>query len=116
MSGPPRVFASDNWSGAHPEVVEAVIRANEGHAPAYGDDPWTERAVELFQRHFGPPARTFFVFNGTGANVIALRALTRILTSPKLAGLTITELNPDHAAAVPGSLERFAAAVGERLA
>jgi arginase len=46
----------------------------------------------------------------------ALRALARLLTSPKLAGLTITELNPDHAAAVPGSLERFAAAVGERLA
>jgi arginase len=46
----------------------------------------------------------------------ALRALARLLTSPKLAALTITELNPHHAAAVPGSLERFAAAVGERLA
>jgi arginase len=46
----------------------------------------------------------------------ALRALARLVTSPKLAGLTITELNPHHAAAVPGSLERFAAAVGERLA
>jgi len=46
----------------------------------------------------------------------AMRALARLLASPKLAGLTITELNPDHAAAVPGSLERFAAAVGERLA
>jgi arginase len=46
----------------------------------------------------------------------ALRALARLVSSPKLAGLTITELNPHHAAAVPGSLERFAAAVGERLA
>jgi arginase family enzyme len=45
----------------------------------------------------------------------AMRALARLLASPKLAGLTITELNPDHAAAVPGSLERFATAVGERL-
>jgi arginase len=45
----------------------------------------------------------------------AMRALARVLASPKLAGLTITELNPDHAAAVPGSLERFAKAVAQRL-
>jgi arginase len=46
----------------------------------------------------------------------ALRALHRLLASPRLAGLTITELNPDHAAAVPGSLERFASAVARSLA
>jgi len=73
----PRGFASDNWSGAHPEVIEAVQLANEGHAPAYGDDPWTERARDRFREHFGPDAHTFLVFNGTAANVVALRALTR---------------------------------------
>lgn len=77
MSAAPRVFASDNWSGAHPEVIEAVVAANQGHAPAYGDDAWTERASELIRRHFGAEAEPFFAFNGTGANVVALRALTR---------------------------------------
>lgn len=77
MSDPaPRGFASDNCSGAHPDVLEAVAAANQGHAPAYGDDPWTERARSRFGEHFGPDARVFLVFNGTAANVVALRALT----------------------------------------
>ncbi|HOX48818.1 MAG TPA: beta-eliminating lyase-related protein [Spirochaetales bacterium] len=67
-----RSFASDNNSGASPEIVRAVAAANEGHAVGYGDDPWTERARSLFKREFGPEAEAFFVLNGTGANVLAL--------------------------------------------
>lgn len=70
-------FASDNHAGAHPAVLEALTAANEGRAGAYGNDPWTERAEELFRHHFGPDARAFPVFNGSGANVAALDALTR---------------------------------------
>lgn len=72
-----RGFASDNFAGAHPEVLEAVARANAGHCPAYGEDPSTEELAERVREHFGADAQVFPVFNGTGANVIALRALAR---------------------------------------
>lgn len=65
-------FASDNHSGAHPAVLEAMVRANAGYAPAYGADAWTEKARALFKIHFGAEASVFPVFNGTGANVVAL--------------------------------------------
>jgi threonine aldolase len=71
-----RGFASDNHAGVHPEVIEAIVAANDGHAAAYGADPWTARAQERFREHFGPAARAFPVFNGTAANVLCLEALT----------------------------------------
>ena len=63
-----RSFASDNNSGVHPLVMEAVIKANEDHAIGYGDDPWTAAAVAKIKSIFGGEASPFFVFNGTGAN------------------------------------------------
>lgn len=72
-----RMFASDNASGAHPAVLDAIRVANEGHAHAYGEDVWTRAAEAVVQRHFGEEARAFFVFNGTGANVSALAAVMR---------------------------------------
>ena len=73
---PGRGFGSDNHAGVHPEILAAVAAANRGHAGAYGADPWTERAEAVFRRHFGPDARAFCVFNGSGANVSAIDALT----------------------------------------
>jgi threonine aldolase len=70
-------FASDNYAGALPEVLEAISAANRGHAPAYGNDEWTAALGKRFRDAFGPEARGFPVFNGTGANVVSLRALTR---------------------------------------
>lgn len=70
-------FASDNYAGAHPEVLAAIADANDGHAVPYGADPWTARAEELLREHFGEQAVSFLVFNGSGANVLALRALCR---------------------------------------
>ncbi len=70
-----RFFASDNTAGAHPAVLEAIARANRGHAPAYGDDPLTARAVERFREHLGPDVAVFFVFGGTAANVLGLQAV-----------------------------------------
>lgn len=69
-------FASDNYSGVHPAVLEAVALANEGRAPAYGRDPWTARLQDVVRRQFGEQAEAFPVFNGTGANVVALQAMT----------------------------------------
>lgn len=69
-------FASDNYSGAHPAVLEAVVAANSGRQPAYGRDTSTARLQETFRRHFGEQAEAFPVFNGTGANVVALAAMT----------------------------------------
>ncbi len=71
---PSRGFASDNWAGAHPEVLAAVMAANVGHQVAYGDDPYTASAQARFREHFGDGAETHFVFNGTGANVLGLES------------------------------------------
>lgn len=70
----PRGFASDNYSGTHPEVLQALAAANIGHAPAYGDDPWTERFAAIARDLFGSDTEVFPVFNGTGANVVSLQA------------------------------------------
>jgi threonine aldolase len=74
---PSRSFASDNNAVVHPEVLEAIRRANEGHVVGYGDDPYTESAVAKFRQHFGHEVAVFFVFNGTAANVLSLQALAR---------------------------------------
>jgi threonine aldolase len=77
MSAPWRGFASDNYAGIHPEVLDAITRVNAGHAVAYGDDDETERLCDLVRDHFGPQAEVFPVFNGTGANVVALQSMCR---------------------------------------
>jgi threonine aldolase len=78
---PARSFASDNNAGVHPEILEAIARANQGHVVAYGDDPYTRSAIKRFEEHFGPGIAVFFTFNGTGANVLSLQALTRSFQS-----------------------------------
>jgi threonine aldolase len=70
-------FASDNYAGAHPEVLAAITAANEGHAVSYGADPWTQRAQEALRTHLGPDTVALLVFNGSGANVLALRCACR---------------------------------------
>jgi len=72
-----RSFASDNNAGVHPRVMAAIAAANDGHVIAYGDDPYTARAVEKFHEHLGKGAEVFFVFGGTGANVLGLKAMTQ---------------------------------------
>jgi threonine aldolase len=72
-----RSFASDNNAGVHPEVLDAIARANQGHVMAYGADTYTRSAVAKFEEHFGDDIDVFFTFNGTGANVLGLQALTR---------------------------------------
>lgn len=76
-----RSFASDNNSGVHPSVMDAVLKANDNHAVGYGDDPWTTGATAKIKEIFGENATPYFVFNGTGANSVALQAITRSFNS-----------------------------------
>jgi threonine aldolase len=70
-------FASDNNSGIHNSVIDFIIKANQGHSIGYGDDNWTKNAEELFKSAFGNESESFFVFNGTGSNIISLQLITR---------------------------------------
>lgn len=72
-----RGFASDNNAGAHPEVLHAIASINRGHVVGYGDDPHTRSAARRFTEQFGAGAEFFPVFNGTAANVLCLKALTK---------------------------------------
>ena len=76
-SAPWRGFASDNYAGIHPEVLDAITAVNAGHQVAYGDDDVTAALTAAMREHFGPAAEVFPVFNGTGANVVALQAMTK---------------------------------------
>ena len=70
-------FASDNNSGVHPAIFKAMEKANRGHVVGYGNDEYTQKAIQLFRERFGDDTEVFFVFNGTGANVLGLSTVTQ---------------------------------------
>jgi threonine aldolase len=70
-------FASDNYAGVLPEVMDALAAANSDHARSYGADRCTERVTNLFRKMFGDVNDVLFVFNGTGANVLSISAAAR---------------------------------------
>ncbi|HEV7837495.1 MAG TPA: low specificity L-threonine aldolase [Gemmatimonadaceae bacterium] len=72
-----RAFASDNWAGVHPEVLEAMTAANVGHVPSYGADPYTHDAVSRIGSELGGEPEVFLVFSGTAANVLCLQSMVR---------------------------------------
>jgi threonine aldolase len=69
-------FASDNYAGVHPQIMNALMNANHGHAPSYGADEFTQRAIQKFKDFFGNDIEVSLVYNGTGANILGLQALT----------------------------------------
>jgi threonine aldolase len=69
-------FASDNHSGVHPAILKAIIAANNGYVIAYGDDDYTAHAVKKVKDHFGKDSIVYFVYNGTAANIIGIKAVT----------------------------------------
>lgn len=79
MSNPEirRGFASDNNSGVHPAVMKELLRVNRGHVVGYGDDPFTETARELIRKELGDETEVYFVFTGTGANVLGLAGVMK---------------------------------------
>ncbi|MBX3088305.1 MAG: low specificity L-threonine aldolase [Cryobacterium sp.] len=70
-----RGFASDNYAGIQPEVLQAISEANGGHQIAYGGDVYTQRLQSRAKEIFGNQAEIYPVFNGTGANVTGLTAM-----------------------------------------
>lgn len=72
-----RGFGSDNFSGVLPEVFNALKEAAYGHQHSYGEDIYTAKAIGDFQKIFGENTEIFFVYNGTGANIVGLSALVR---------------------------------------
>jgi threonine aldolase len=76
-----KTFASDNYAGVHPQIMDALLHANVGHAGSYGSDSYTQAAIGSFREHFGEHTEVFFAYNGTGANVLGLSALTQSFNS-----------------------------------
>jgi len=72
-----RGFASDNNSGVHPNILQAINSVNQGHTIAYGDDSITQKAIHRFKQIFGSDIEVFFVFIGSAANVLGLKAITQ---------------------------------------
>ena len=72
-----RSFTSDNNSGVHPLIMEALSLANKDHSLGYGDDDWTRKADKMIKNIFTPDCLPLYVFNGTGSNVVGLQIMTR---------------------------------------
>ena len=92
-----KTFASDNYSGVHPVVMQALVKANSGHAASYGADEYTADAIEKFKAIFGKDTSVYFVYNGTGANVLGLQTLTHSFHSILCAELA--HINVDESTA-----------------
>jgi threonine aldolase len=123
-------FASDNHAAAHPRVLEALAAANSGHAGSYGADDHTAALDELWRRHFGPAARGFAVFNGTGANLAAIDSLTGpheavVCTATahmnvdecgapeRLTGTKLLTVDTEHGKLAPADLARWEGSRGD---
>lgn len=70
-------FASDNYSGICPEIIQAIHLANQTHASSYGEDPFTQQALAILKKNFDDNIAAYFVYNGTAANTLALKAITQ---------------------------------------
>ncbi|MFE9101916.1 threonine aldolase family protein [Actinomadura geliboluensis] len=124
-----RGFASDNQASVHPDVLAALAEVNTGHQPAYGDDAVTGRLRAVVRRHFGDRAEVYPVFNGTGANVVSLQAMSERWSSvvcpesahintdecgaaEKIAGLKLVTVPAPDGKLTPGLVERYATGFG----
>ncbi len=124
-------FASDNWSGVSPGIMEAIFNANEGHNEAYGelDDPYYNKALKQFEKYFGSDIALFFVYNGTAANVLSISHLTRsyhaVVTAKsahinedecaapeKFGGTKILEIETGNGKITPEQIKPFLRSIG----
>lgn len=92
-------FASDNWSGVCPAIMQALNDVNPAHNEAYGElsDPVTVAAIDRFKQHFGEDISVHFVYNGTAANVLGIAQLMRSYHAVVTVGTA--HLNEDECAA-----------------
>lgn len=127
-----RSFTSDNNAGIHPDILKAIIDANVGHTIAYGSDPHTERAVGKFKEIFGKNTDVFFVFGGTGANIVSLKACTDSFhgivcaetahincheagAAEKFTGCKILTIPSNNGKITPKEIEKFFESMGDHL-
>lgn len=125
-----RGFASDNYAGIHPEVLAAIVAANGGHQVAYGEDEYTARLTGVLSGVLGRPVEVYPVFNGTGANVLALQSATprwaSVLTTStahifadeaaapeRIGGLRVNVIDTDDGKLTPQLLEDYPAREGD---
>ncbi|MDA7770302.1 low specificity L-threonine aldolase [Candidatus Pelagibacter sp.] len=69
-------FASDNVAGACPEVLDAILKANEGDRAPYGDDEISKNLQNKFSEIFEKEVIVFPTSSGTAANALALSTMT----------------------------------------
>ncbi|MFC4012900.1 threonine aldolase family protein [Nonomuraea purpurea] len=125
----PKSFASDNHAGVHPAILEAIAAANNGDAPAYGDDSWTAAFEEKIKEVFGPGAEGFAVLNGAGANMVGLALMlgrydailcadtAHIATheagaSERLLGVKLMTIPPEHGKLRPDDITARLGGIG----
>jgi len=87
-------FGSDNHSGIHPKIIDAIKNANKGYTIAYGDDKYTKKAIKKFKEHFGENIDVYFVYNGTAANILGIKNVTHAYNSiicPETSHLNVHE-------------------------
>lgn len=87
-------FASDNYAGIHPDILQALADVNNGHEKAYANDAYTQKAITLFQKHFGNTIDVYFVLTGTAANVLGLSTLLKpyqAIICPESAHINVDE-------------------------
>lgn len=123
-------LASDNVAGVHPDVLNKISNVNTGIVSSYGDDPYTKEAHKIIKEQFGADFEVFFVFNGTGANTVALSAMTSpynmILTAPlshitedecgavqKATGCPVRFVRPDYGKISPEHIKEFMSLKGD---
>jgi threonine aldolase len=128
-----RGFASDNSATIHPDVLAAIARVNAGHTFGYGHDEYTASVEQLVANQFGAEARAFFVFNGTGANVLSVRAACRPFEAvicaetahlnvdecgapEHIAGVKLLTVQAEHGKVTPEAVRRRIARVGDEHA
>ncbi len=134
MSAPARRgFASDNASGIHPEALAAIAAVNSGHAFGYGHDPYTRAVEERLADAFGGAAGVFLAFNGSGANVVGLRAACRPWEAvicadtahlnvdeggapERIGGIKLLSVEGEHGKLTPALVEPLIARIGDEHA
>ena len=87
-------FGSDNHSGVHPVIMDAILKENQNFATAYGDDPYTKKVLNQLEELLGGDCTAYFVFNGTGANIVALQGFLKSYDSvlaPATAHINVDE-------------------------
>ena len=70
------IFSSDNVTGACPEVMDAIVAANEGIVESYGNDKWSLNLQKKLSEIFETDVVVFPVVSGTAANALALSVLS----------------------------------------